>query len=329
MGKDRRGRLQRLEQIGELDGQDCLELRQRHERDLRLDDDRKRALGADGELGHVEWRVAVRGAGGNQRVQVVAANPAQHFRIAALDLVHVLADGAPDLAIARAFQRLACAQFVELLPVERPEMRERSVREHDVLLEHVVDGLPVEHRTRAGRIVGHHAAHGGAARGRDVRRKAEPVLVKRCVQLVQHQTRLDPRPASGGIHLEQAVEVLRGVDDDAAADGLTGLRRAAASHRQGAAVSCADRHCPDDVVARLHDHDAERLNLVDARVGRIQRARDGVEADFAFDRGLEIAPQRVDVHQRRTSVQRSGRPWTGTTCEGSSPSFRTALKKLS
>ena len=32
VGEDRRGRLQRLEQIGELDGQHCLELRQRHER---------------------------------------------------------------------------------------------------------------------------------------------------------------------------------------------------------------------------------------------------------------------------------------------------------
>ena len=329
MGEDRRRRLERLEQIGELNRHDGLELRQRHQRDLGFDDDAERAFGADHQLRHVERRGAVRGAAGHQRIQVVAADPAQHFRIPALDLLHVLADSAPDLAITGAFQRIARAQFVELVPVERPEMRERSVREHDVLLEHVIDGLSVEHRARAGRVVRHHAADGGAAGRRDVGREAEPVLAKRRVQLVQHDTGLDPCPAPGRIHFEHAVEVLRRVDDDAAADGLTGLRRTAASHRQGAAVLRADRHGPHDVVARLHDHDAERLDLVDAGVGRIQRARDPVEADFALDRGFEIAPQRVDVHQRRTSVQRSGRPWTGTTCKGSSPSFRTALKKLS
>ena len=329
MGEDRRRRLERLEQVGELNRHDGLESRQRHQRDPGFDDDGEGAFGADRQLRHVERRGAVCGAARDQRVQVVAADPPQHFRIPDLDLLHMLTHGAPDLAITGTLQRIAGAALVELAPVERPEMRERSVREHDVLLEHVVDRLAVEHRARPGRVVRHHAADGGATRRRDVGRKAEPVLAKRRVQLVQHDTRLDPRPAPGRIHLEHPVEVLRRIDDDAAADGLAGLRRTAASHRQGASMLCADRHGPHDVVARLHDHDAERRDLVDARVGRIQRPRDPVEADFAFDRGLEIAPQRVDVHQRRTSVQRSGRPWTGTTCEGSSPSFRTALKKLS
>ena len=48
--EDRRRRLERLEQIGELDRQHGLELRQRHQRDLRLDDDAERAFGADDQL---------------------------------------------------------------------------------------------------------------------------------------------------------------------------------------------------------------------------------------------------------------------------------------
>ena len=45
---------------------------------------------------------------------------------------------------------------------------------------------------------------------------------------------------SCGVHFEQAVEVLRRVDVDALADRLAGLRRAAAAHRQRAAVLAAD-----------------------------------------------------------------------------------------
>ena len=42
---------------------------------------------------------------------------------------------------------------------------------------------------------------------------------------------------------------------------------------------------------RSRDDDAERLDLVDAGVGRIERARDLVEADFAVDRRFELALQ--------------------------------------
>ena len=48
-------------------------------------------------------------------------------------------------------------------------------------------------------------------------------------------------------------------------------------------------------VARLHDDDAERLDLVDAGVGGIERARDLVEADFALEARFERAPEAVDV----------------------------------
>ena len=48
-------------------------------------------------------------------------------------------------------------------------------------------------------------------------------------------------------------------------------------------------------VARLRKHDAERLNLVDAGVGRVERARDGVEPHLAIDRAFELAPERGDI----------------------------------
>ena len=78
--------------------------------------------------------------------------------------------------------------------------------------------------------------------------KRRPCGRERGVQLVEDDARLDARPALGGVHLEQAVEVLRRVDLQAGADRLARLRRAAAAHRERAAELAADldglRRCP-------------------------------------------------------------------------------------
>ena len=45
--------------------------------------------------------------------------------------------------------------------------------------------------------------------------KRRPCGLQLRVQLVEHDARLDPRPALGDVHLEDAVEVLRGVELEA------------------------------------------------------------------------------------------------------------------
>ena len=206
-------------------------------------------------------------------------------------------------------------------------MRERAVRQHDMLFDDVVDGLSVDHRTCAGRVVGHHAADGRAARRRDVRREAQTRPDAARVQLVEHDARLDARPPLRRVHLEQPVEVLRGVDDDAAADGLTRLRSAAAPHRQRAAMTAAGGHRTHDVFARLDHHHAERLDLIHAGIGGIERTGDGVEPHLALDVALELALDRVDVDRGRKgghpsihwvlakSLHGMGAPWTDTICD--------------
>ena len=171
-------------------------------------------------------------------------------------------------------------------------MRDRSVGEHHELLEHVVDRLAVEHRARARGVVRHHAADGGAAGRRDVRRETKPVRRQRRVQLVQHDAGLDARPAFRGVDFEKPIEIFRGVDDEAGADRLTGLRRAASPHRQRAAMLPAGGH-DRTRSSRDLERRRRRLNLVDAGVGRVERARHGVEPHFAFDLAFELrAPRR-------------------------------------
>ena len=70
--------------------------------------------------------------------------------------------------------------------------------------------------------------------------KRDVVRPQRGVQLVEHDARLDSRPALGGVHLEDAVEILRRVDHESGADRLPGLRRAAAAHGERTAKLRAD-----------------------------------------------------------------------------------------
>ena len=78
-------------------------------------------------------------------------------------------------------------------------------------------------------------------------------------------------------------------DLDAFADGLSGLRGASAAHREGAAVAVANFDGADDVLARFRNYDAERFDLIDAGVGRVEGARNFVETDFPLDYGFEFA----------------------------------------
>jgi hypothetical protein len=54
-------------------------------------------------------------------------------------------------------------------------------------------------------------------------------------------------------------------------------------------VAPGDLDHANDVLARSRDDEAERLDLIDARVGGVERTRDPIEPDLARDRLLEIA----------------------------------------
>ena len=118
-----------------------------------------------------------------------------------------------------------------------------------------------------------------------------------CVELVEDDARFDPRPALGDVHLENAIEVLGGVELKSRADRLPGLRRAAAPRRDRDAVARGDLDGAYDILARPRDDDPERLDLVDARVGGVERPRDRVEADLARDVLFKAAAEGVVGHK--------------------------------
>ncbi len=251
----------------------------------------ERAFGADHDLGEID-----RLRGIDELVQVVAADAPQDLRIAAVDFAGMFGGeaaapcGSTRLRAYRPWE-LRCAAISRKCTMLPSESSDR-------LLQHVIDGLAVQHAARAAGIVGHHAADGGAAGGGNIRREAQAQRRELRVQLIEHDARLDARPALLRVHFEHAVVIFRGIDLNAFADRLPGLRRAAAAHGDGTAEAPADLDDADDILARLRNHDAQRPDLIDAGVGRIERARDRVEADFAFD--LRASSSRCKSARRRS-----------------------------
>src|SRR5215831_13662495 len=106
----------------------------------------------------------------------------------------------------------------------------------------MIDGLAVNERVRPRRIVGNHAADGGSIRCGNVRREVQAMWLGRLVEVVEHAARLHARPAFRGVDLQDAIEMLRAIEDDTRSDALTSLRCAAAARGEGDADSTAIPH---------------------------------------------------------------------------------------
>ncbi len=275
---DAPGRRHRLVESREMADAEHAVRRDRLQLELDGIEEGERALRADQQMRHVV-------AGIVDHVDVVAADPAQQLgealgdlgRFAPVQRAHV----AHEVAIA-----LGCDAVIEIAG-HLAHARRRAVGQERVDSAHVVHHVAVAQAARAAAVVGGHAADGGAIAGRDVDREEQAVRLQRLVEAVEHHARLDQRAAPLDIDGEDAVHVLAAIDDEGAADGLAALRGAAAARQDRHALLAGDGERRRDVllVAR-HDH-AQRLDLVDRRIGAVAAAAERVEQHLA----AQILPQ--------------------------------------
>ena len=148
----------------------------------------------------------------------------------------------------------------------------------------MVDGLAVDDGARAGGVVADHAAEVGPAGGGDVGAELQAVRRQAPVELVENDAGLHADRAAGRVDVEDRVQVLAAIDDDAGADRLARQAGAAAAGDDRDVASRRRSARADDVLGGLRHDDAERLDLVDAGVGAVEPARRGVEADLAVRR---------------------------------------------
>ena len=230
-------------------------------------------------------------------VDVVAADTAQHRWNPALDF---FALAFPD-----------CAQPVEQLTHRRRcrlHLRRGSEARLAAIGQKGIDGVDVVHhvavgdRARAARIVAGHAAQ-RRLRGRaDVDREPEAVRLQPCIELVEHDARLDRDRHRLLVHGDDAIQMLAVIDHQRRADGLTALRASGASRQHGHAQLTADAERRLDIVVTGRDQHADGFHLIDGRISGVPAARGRIEQDHArhgaAQAGGEIAVSAARVKQR-------------------------------
>jgi hypothetical protein len=126
-------------------------------------------------------------------------------------------------AVRARFDAVSHSCMLEFVRRQWPEVRNRSVGQDDALFQDVVDGLAVDDRACAARVVRHHAAKGGAAGRRNIGCETQSVRSKGEIQVVEDDSRFDASPAVVEIDLENVIQILRRVQDEAGANRLPGL----------------------------------------------------------------------------------------------------------
>ena len=225
--------------------------------ELQLDagEEAKRPFRADQQLCQVLPRFA-------QRIEVVAADLAQQLGDAKRDLLGVVGvEGAHRLRQLREPSGLRCQIVGELA-----EDDARSVREHGLHFEHVVDHDAVLDRSGAGGVVAGHSADRGICGGGDVDGEVPASAFQLPVQLVENDSGLHEGSAGGLVDLQHLVHVAAGVEDERLAQRLSVLRAAAAPRDDGKSLFASERDGRFDVLGVLRQRNADGLDLVDGRV---------------------------------------------------------------
>ena len=195
-------------------------------RQLQFDAGREgeRALATDQNMREVDVVLSW-----HQRVEIVAADAALHFRKPRSDFLGLaLAD---DEKVVRELPQHR--RHVVDVAAHRAELGERAIGEQRIDRDDIVAHGAVLQRTAAAGIVARHATDGGARRGRDVDRKPQTVRLELAVKVVEHDAGLDRAGAAFDVEIDHTGQIFGAVDHQRIADGLPGLGRAAAAGQHG------------------------------------------------------------------------------------------------
>ena len=263
--------------------------RARHEPHRRLQHHRARPLATDERAGDVEAFL------GKELRQVVSRDAARDVRKASADLLAVsiaqVAQAAVDLAAAAS----GGDDALELFPGRGAHRQAGTVVQDDLQLLHVVGGAASHHRVHAAGVVANHASQRAVVVRRGIGSEGEVPLLRLVAERVEHQAGLHARAPVLVVDLEDAVQVLRAVDDDRHIAALPGQAGATATHRDGRAKVARRGHCLHHVLhAARHHHPDGDLPVVGA-IRRVEGAAAVVESHLAPHPAAQLALQRPRV----------------------------------
>src|SRR5262249_52888521 len=150
------------------------------------------------------------------------------------DLVALLQHDLANPAVGCRFEGAARGPAVPLRRGEGSERGPAAVGEDDPEAEDVVERLAIDDGAGAGGVVADHAAEVGPAGGGGVGAELQAVAGRGAVELVEDDAGLDAGRPGNGVEVENGVEVLAAIENDAGPDRLAG--------EAGAAAAGRDRH---------------------------------------------------------------------------------------
>ena len=112
------------------------------------------------------------------------------------------------------------------------------------------------------------------------------------VQLVKHDAGLDLAGLGRLVQREQPIEMPRAVGDDAGANGLAGLRGAAAPRGDGHVLFTSDLEQRLHVRGRTRQHHSHRHDLVERGVRRVAAAIENRGQHLALELRFEPSGKR-------------------------------------
>ena len=107
------------------------------------------------------------------------------------------------------------------------------------------------------------------------------------VEIVEHQARLDRAARAFEVEIEDAGEVFGTIHHQRFADGLPGLRGAAAARQHADAFTAGNSYCPFGFFYRARGDHADRRDLVMRGVGGVAAAAEAVELHVPAQFGLQ------------------------------------------
>ncbi len=188
---------------------------------------------------------------------------------------------AEQLAVDVPFKALAAHPRFQLCPVQRPEVRPITVRQHYIQRLHIINRLAPYYGMRSARVVAQRAAHIAPAARARIRREEHPARRDLVIQLVENDARLRAHPPLFLIHLQHIPHVPREVHDNRIRNRLSGKARATAARQYRQVIAMSSLQHRDHIIGALRQHHTHRLDLIDARIRAIQHARHLVEAHLA------------------------------------------------
>src|SRR3954451_4876504 len=121
------------------------------------------------------------------------------------------------------------------------------------------------------------------------------MLLELAVKVIEHDARLDHAAMVCDIERDDAVQMLRYIDNDAVIYGLTALRGAATAWRDHLPGIAADRQRPQGLIHVPGNHHSRRHDLIKRGIGRIAAAVKRIEQNLARDFAAQTRRKRAVV----------------------------------